>query len=234
MPALAALILIFALAPSGMAAPILFTGPLAFSGFQTNWVNVTHDGVNSGSVDVSAAPGSVTLNGPDTNGPFDPNAENNPAFTSTLLWSVPMLTAGTVTFHWSYTTTDTDPVFGAGPAGDPGGFFISNTGFDVTGLITLSLPDGALRNQNDGIFAVLSVGDAVTQSGNFSVSVAAGDQFGFFVNSIDNIGGAASLTISNADFTPAAPVGGAVPEPATALLLIPGLVVLAMRLRRRA
>ncbi len=82
------------------------------------------------------------------------------------------LTGGIVCFDWSYSSTDTDPFF------DHANFYLNGVGTNLNGF------DATL-------------GGPLTQSGTHSATVAAGDVFGFQVNTLDNIFGSASLTISN-------------------------------------
>ncbi|MBZ5725621.1 MAG: hypothetical protein LAP87_11555 [Acidobacteriia bacterium] len=213
-----------------MAAPIVFTGS-PFAAFQTTWINIDHGAVldptlNNGSVALSASADSVTLNGPDALGV---NGDLNSQFSSAIVWSTTISAAGTIAFHFDYSTSDFSPSV------DQAGVWVTSFAGanDPNGFLTFS--DGV--QPPAGFFPLLSsgIGD-FNQSGTFSVAVSPGDTFGFFMNSIDNLGGAASLIITGVDFTAAPPAGGGgtVPEPGTALLLIPGVAVLAVRLRRRA
>lgn len=61
-------------------------------------------------------------------------------------------------------------------------------------------------------------------SGTFSVAVNAGDTFGWYVDSIDSVAGPAELTVT---------IAGAVPEPASVLLLMAGLATVGFSSRRR-
>ena len=172
-----------------------------FSGFYApaNWAtsHLPDAVIDLGSIDVSSAPGSITLIGSDSR-PFDPAP-------SALQFTRVAPAAGTFSFNWSYTTTDSgdpsDPTVKP-PFFDPA-FFMLNGQFPLT--------------DNDG---------ASTQSGFVSVPVNQGDVIGFRIDSFDNYGGNATLTISN--FT--API----PEPASVVLMSLGLLGIgAVAARRR-
>jgi hypothetical protein len=110
-------------------------------------------------------------------------------------WTIVTIAApasGTVSFDWSSLSPDL-------PAFDFSYFCLNPAGSCATGL------DGG----SDG-------------SGPFITSVAAGDVFGFAVNTFDNFGGARTLTISNFS-APTADPPATVPEPATLALLGVGL-----------
>jgi len=107
--------------------------------------------------------------------------------------------AGSFSFNWAYTTTD-----------------IEGALFD---------PAGYLKN---GQFQLTNELGANSQSGQISLLVAAGDVIGFHVTTLDNLGGSASLTISN--------FSAPVPEPASVALMalgLLGLVGVAAARRRR-
>ena len=98
--------------------------------------------------------------------------------------------AGTFSFSWAYTSPDTD-----GASADQAGYL------------------------KTGQFQLTDDGGANSQSGLVSVLVAAGDKIGFHVTTRDNLGGSASLTISN--------FSAPVPEPASVAMMALGLVGLA-------
>jgi hypothetical protein len=112
--------------------------------------------------------------------------------------------AGTFSFDWQYSTADIGDLPDHPPAE-----------FDWAGYVI------------NGNFLLLSsqVGNNY-QSGHLSVYVPIGESFGFYVQTQDNLGGAATLTVSN--FT--APV----PEPASMLLMAAGLAGLTLMRKRRA
>lgn len=73
-------------------------------------------------------------------------------------------------------------------------------------------------------------GGAKSQNGSFSFLINAGDEYGFYVNTVDNVVGRGNIAVlSNAFAT-------AVPEPATwAMMLLGfGMIGAAVRYRRRA
>lgn len=157
----------------------------------------------------SGAPASVTVIGSDVIGfgAGDPFASLT-RFTITAGW------AGTVRFDWSYETPDpgdpsaTPPVPGA--FFDPAGYMLNGTPVQLT-----------------------DTAGADSQSGSFDFSVVAGDVFGFYVESIDNLQGAAKFTITNfrAPLPPPPPPG--LPEPGSIALLALGLVGVAASRKRK-
>ncbi len=108
--------------------------------------------------------------------------------------------AGLLNFSWSFLTTDVD-----GAAFDPAGYFLNNVYYQLS-----------------------NNGGADSQSGLGSLSLLAGDVFGFYVSTTDGALGAATLTVSLTGFTQA------VPEPETAALMMAGLLALGIARRRRA
>ncbi|NEO98067.1 MAG: PEP-CTERM sorting domain-containing protein [Symploca sp. SIO2E9] len=113
---------------------------------------------------------------------------NGSGFSGQTSYTTTSLANGLVSFNWNYITTDVD-----GPFWDPFGFI-------VNGNFTL------LSKDNGGFL----------QSNIFSTTVNKGDIFGFAIDTVDNIFGAASVTIS--DFN--APEAESVPEPASLLGLL--------------
>lgn len=122
---------------------------------------------NNGSVDTSGAPLSIALLGSDT-GSDDP---------STRDFTITMPTAGTVSFHWHYTTVD------------------DAASFDPAGYVVGSLPSGRVQ---------LPLDSDTTASGDWSSGgpLAAGTQIGFWSGTVDNRFGASTLVISNFAVTP--------------------------------
>lgn len=112
--------------------------------------------------------------------------------------------AGNVFFDWLYMTADVDP------STDPAGYILN------------------------GIRTQLSVDTgANTQSGNQFFAVAAGDIFGFFVDTTDNQFGSASLAISNFRAPAGTPPPPGVPEPGTVALLALGMLGFAASRKRQ-
>lgn len=143
----------------------------------SNWTlsNVTAppggDPLGGGSADTTGAPNSIEiisnnayiddLSGPTTNTDF----------------TITATTAGSVSFDWSFLTTDDE-----GPTWDPFGY---------------------VRN---GIFVKLSDDNGSdTQSDSASFSVNVGDVFGFRAQSLDSSFGSSFTTISNFNFTARGP-----------------------------
>ena len=140
------------------------TASADFSGYYapSNWL-IGHSpdaSTDFGSVRQTGAPGSITLVGSDSNSLEFPS--------SRLDFKIAAPAAGTFSFNWVYTSTDS-----LGAFFDPAGY-VHNAQFQLT-----------------------ADGGANSQSGQVSVLVAAGDTIGFHVTTLDNNGGSASLTISN-------------------------------------
>jgi len=109
---------------------------------------------------------------------------------------------GLVSFNWNYTTND-------GPFWDPFGFILNG---DFTQL-----------SANNG---------GSPQSNTFSTTVNEGDIFGFAIKTVDNIVGAASVTVS--DFHAPESEPESVPEPASILgLMTVGALGVGSALKRR-
>jgi len=104
----------------------------------------------------------------------------------------------TITFTWQYESFDS-----GGSVYDPAGWIL------------------------DGVETQLSIdgGPGTPSSGSFSVSVGAGQTFGWYVHSFDSMGGAGVLAV-NEDLPPA------VPEPADAASMLAGLAALLAAARR--
>ncbi|TRT88846.1 MAG: PEP-CTERM sorting domain-containing protein [Microcystis aeruginosa Ma_OC_H_19870700_S124] len=117
---------------------------------------------------------------------------NNGSFSSgTTNYTTTAAAAGTVTFNWNYSTNDV-------PFLDPFGYLLNGSFTQVT-----------------------NNGGGVVQNGTSTFNVLAGDSFGFRIFTIDNIGGRASVTISNFSAPgPMAPPPTSVPEPSTVLSLL--------------
>lgn len=112
--------------------------------------------------------------------------------------------AGTVSFDWLYETFDVGTENPPSPpeAWDFAGYRVNATVF--------TLSDGT---------------SGQIQSGNVSFAVAAGDTFGFTLESLDNFGGPAEMTISN--------FSAPIPEPASMAMMGLGLAAVAGVAARR-
>lgn len=147
----------------------------------------------TGSIDLSNAPLSVSLTSGD-------DGSGNQSFTNFYkMFALP----GTVSFSWTYTTSDGSPFY------DPFGFLLSNTEVDIT--------DSFSQLTNDA--------GAVTQSGTRSVFVQAGQYFGFSIFS-DNSFGPATARIGDFQVL-------VVPEPGVLSLLAVSLLAASLASRRR-
>lgn len=147
----------------------------------------------TGSIDLSNAPVSVSLTSGD-------DSSGTPSFTNFYkMFALP----GTVSFSWTYTTTDTSPFF------DPFGFLLSNTEANISDTFSQLTDDFG----------------AVTQSGTRSVFVQAGQYFGFSILS-DNFGGPATARIGDFQVL-------VIPEPGVLSLLAVSLLAASLASRRR-
>ncbi|MDY7048059.1 MAG: PEP-CTERM sorting domain-containing protein [Microcystis panniformis WG22] len=142
------------------------------------------------------APANFTLNNTSADGTVDDtNAAsgtviltggNNDSFTSgTTTWIANITQGGTVSFDWSFAGESVP--YTEGLAGDRGGYIINGT------PTYLGFQDGDYHSVS-------------------SLSVTAGQTFGFIVETANNTGGAGHLTITDFNFTPQP-----IPEPSTIL-----------------
>jgi hypothetical protein len=109
-------------------------------------------------------------------------------------------TAETVSFKWSYTTDDC-----CGSYWDPGGYII----------------DGVETQLSPSLPAYADVG--ATYTGTVALSLSAGDTYGFYVDSLDSLGGPATIEF-----------GSPTPEPATWAMMLAGFGMAGFALRRRS
>jgi len=102
-----------------------------------------------------------------------------------------------VTFNYSYQTFDED-----GSSYDPAGYFVNSNFFQLTSCCTYA-----------------------TQTGTFTLSLNAGDTYGFYVNSTDGCCGPGAISFAQSG----------VPEPASWALMLGGFGAIggAMRSRRK-
>ena len=111
---------------------------------------------------------------------------------STTFFTTTVSEAETLSFLWNYSTQDMDSYY------DPAGYILNTFTFKLS-------PDSGK-----------------TASGVFTLDLNAGDTFGWYVNSIDNVAGRAELDVTT--FTP---------EPGSLLLLGSGLAGLIGLVRRK-
>jgi hypothetical protein len=104
-------------------------------------------------------------------------------------------TAETFTFHWQYTTFDC-----CGAGFDPGGYILNGVEFQLT-------PG--------------SSSPGATFGGWFTITLNPGDNFGFYVDSLDSLAGPATMEFANT------------PEPATWAMMLAGFTGLGALLRGR-
>jgi hypothetical protein len=130
---------------------------------------------------------------------------NGPVNSGITYYTIIAAGDGIVTFDWSYVTSDGRGSF-----------------FDPLVLLLNGTPTQQLTDNNGGL----------NQTGTNSFSVSAGDTFGFGIETLDNMQGAASTTFSNFS-VPSAPAA-AVPEPMTILGTVTALGFGAAFKRRQA
>ncbi len=176
----AAVSLTLALAP--LSAMADFSGAFAPANWTTTLLGSPAGG-GGASVDTSLAPASIKIIGGDSVSPGGPESLT-PACTTgigtcEIRYTITAPTWGAVNFDWAYTTTDPD-----GPGLDL---------FLVVNGVPTQLSDNA---------------GAATQGGTHSLTVPAGQTFGFALNCRDCIKGAAEVVVSNFSFseTSTAPV----------------------------
>ena len=164
----------------------------------------TYDNCTSFTLDQNGGNGSVKVLGP---GAFTCAFSLVGSDTSTVPFTDGVVTtfsatadgSKSITGSFGYATNDL-----GGSSFDPFGYFINDTFFELT--TSLAAP--------------------AFQSGTFAFNVQAGDVFGYYINAIDNFGGAANGT-AFFDVT-------AVPVPASALLLLGAVGGLGAMRRRKA
>jgi hypothetical protein len=184
---------------TGPVAALDFTGPVA----PATWTVANTGTLTGGSPVLGTAAFATTqlvMTGSTSSSPSGELPSCSGGFFQTLgpcQLQVTQNLPGVYSFNWSYTTTDL-----SGPGGDIFGVIVDDS------RIQISDPGGAL-----------------TQSG--TRSFAAESNFGWFMNCTDCIGGSASATISQFDFT------AVIPEPETYALMVAGMLGLAARLQRR-
>ena len=151
-----------------------------------------------GSVSASSPFPTITITG-----------SNNGVGQSLTQYTATVATGGTFSFNWGYQSNDSSgayvPASPFGPAVylDPAGYIIGSTMYQLSG-------------QN------------INSSGLQSVTLNAGDTFGWYVDSTDSLYGAGVLSI-----TPADVVTSPVPEPSSYAMLLAGLGLIGFIAYRR-
>jgi hypothetical protein len=112
---------------------------------------------------------------------------------TSVLYSITMPASGTVAFSWSYATTDSS----GEPQWDPAGYLVNASRFQLS---------------DDSGTPIQASASPV------NVPVNKGDKFSFFVDSVDNFAGNASLRVEG--------FSAPVPEPASIAMLAAGLGVI--------
>lgn len=130
-------------------------------------------------------------------------------FESTTSYTQSFANAETISFTWQYASLDSS---GLGTY-DPAGWLVIDNGTVVS--------------------TQLSIDAGTTSSGTATVSVAAGDTFGFYVYSADSLAGPGVLAINEA-LPPPPPPPPAIPEPQNAALMLAGLAALFAAVRAGA
>jgi uncharacterized protein YhjY with autotransporter beta-barrel domain len=170
---------------SGGVSRAQFTGPYDVS----NWTTTISPVFSDGAVDLSGAPASILLIGPDGSrgqegpgqeGPFEEEESAEQAFAGMVDFTTIAHADGTVFFRWDYETFDSD-----GSEYDPFGFLFNG---EFTQLTV------------DGFFD--------PQAGTYSRWIPAGTQFGFRQASTDLAEGRGVTQVSLFSFVVAAPAGG--------------------------
>ncbi len=126
--------------------------------YQPSLWTVVHINGDAGSVNTGGAPGSITIQGSN-------NLSSNP---SEIRYQNLIPCDGTLSFDWSYSTTDVNTLW------DPMGYYLNGTYHQLT-----------------------INGGPLSQSGSVSIPVSNGDVFSFSINTLDNYGGASTTINSN-------------------------------------
>jgi hypothetical protein len=132
-----------------------FTGLYA----PANWTISRAPASDLGSVNTAGAPTSITM-----------TSSNGASGTTSILYTVNITVTGSVSFNWSYTTTD-------------------GASYDY--------PQYAINGVIIGLVPGFSGAGGSVQSGVSSIAVTAGQTFSLVMTSVDNFGGAATTTFSS-------------------------------------
>ena len=155
--------------------------------------------------DNAAADGSISGTYPQ----FTITGSDNGTGGNTSFYTQTFASSEVVSFTWQYASLDSS---GLGTY-DPAGWVVTHDGTSVE--------------------TQLSIDADTSSSGTTSVTVAAGDTFGFYVYTIDSMYGPGMLAINEDLVLPPPPPPPAIPEPQNAALMMAGLAALFAAVRRR-
>lgn len=161
-------------------------------------------GTFCGGFTYSASTGQLVITGPN-------DGSGNPG---TADFFTTASSSGSVTFDFSYASADPWPTF------DCAGYLLAGTS---TSACNVYPPDN--------VFTMLADTDGQAGAG-ITFSIAAGQVFGFSVQTADNTGEPGILTISNIQFSAQTSDPPGIPEPATFVIALPALIAIVLWKRK--